>query len=575
MAEEIAVQLMPTYMSDYSEQLKTLADPTFYMDVAAQTLILGGGPTMIGTSRHLSKYAFDKKYREQYKANRDLKEEVRNLYKNIDKSVSEDELAKHIAMKSSNTLFNVNEYTAKINELRKEGKKEEADSLQRRSLLNIAAQALRTDTLEQFERTLSGIQNNDNLTDETKREAAKFIPKLQEIKRIQDEYKGRVNFDKIVEHSLNNLYFNDTIEELDQKLSKHKSKAEEIIKLKKELGVLPEDFNLGFGIGSMIYDNEEVNSELFKLSEENVDLQRALELQYTKDLYTEVYLQNQANLSYQLNPKNQASIKAEYDKVKQDLVVRTTDSENLSANKEQLVEDGNITKEDGTSVGNELDKAALEKEVEEQKLVASQLNQKNSVDKKIEDENDSNEEEDFEPVELTEQQNDFIKNLIGGNQNKSVEQNDEEEVDFDEDEPLLNAPYQVENNEESENIINTFQEAFGRGTFKGVMASIGNVDPFFAEKYYNHLVESYNRARLDAPMSKEMSNKVYEELFGDLDSVNKAFSKVKTLTSSNTFTQGTNKEEQPVTTESTEEVESSKNVKEVLDVVTNKRVKIY
>lgn len=573
MAEEVAVQLMPTYMSDYSEQLKTLANPTFYMDVAAQTLILGGGPTMIGTSQHLSKYAFDKKYREQYKANRDLKEEVRNLYKNIDKSVSEDELAKHIAMKSSNTLFNVNEYTAKINELRKEGKKEEADSLQRRSLLNIAAQALRTDTLEQFERTLSGIQNNDNLTDETKREAAKFIPKLQEIKRIQDEYKGRVNFDKIVEHSLNNLYFNDTIEELDQKLSKHKSKAEEIIKLKKELGVLPEDFNLGFGIGSMIYDNEEVNSELFKLSEENVDLQRALELQYTKDLYTEAYLQNQANLSYQLNPKNQASIKAEYDKVKQDLVVETTDSENLSANKEQLVEEGNITKEDGTSVGNELDKAALEKEIKEQELVASQVKQKDS--KNIENENDSNEEEDFEPVELTEQQNDFIKNLIGGNQNKSVEQNDEEEVDFDEDEPLLNAPYQVENNEESENIINTFQEAFGRGTFKGVMASIGNVDPFFAEKYYNHLVESYNRARPDAPMSKEMSNKVYEELFGDLDSVNRAFSKVKTLTSSNTFTQGTNKEEQPVTTESTEEVESSKNVEEVLDVVTNKKVKIY
>ena len=65
MAEEIAVQLMPTYMSDYSEQLKTLADPTFYMDVAAQTLILGGGPTMIGTSQHLSKYAFDKKYRDK------------------------------------------------------------------------------------------------------------------------------------------------------------------------------------------------------------------------------------------------------------------------------------------------------------------------------------------------------------------------------------------------------------------------------------------------------------------------------------------------------------------------------
>ena len=545
MAEEIAVQLMPTYMSDYSEQLKTLADPTFYMDVAAQTLILGGGPTMIGTSQHLSKYAFDKNYREQYKANRDLKEEVRNLYKNIDKSVSEDELAKHIAMKSSNTLFNVNEYTAKINQLRKEGKKEEADSLQRRSLLNIAAHALKTDTLEQFERTLSGIQNNDNLTDETKREAAKFIPKLQQIKSIQDEYKGRVNSDKLIEYSLNNLFFNDTIEELDQKLSKHKSKAEEIIKLKKELGVLPEDFNLGFGIGSMVYDSEEVNSELFKLAEENVDFQRALELQYTKDLYTEAYLQNQADLSYQLNPKNQAAINAEYNKVKQELIAQSTNSENLSTNKEKLVEDENITKEDGTSVGNDLDKKALEEEVKEQKLVATQLGEQ-TLESKSDDKSDS--EEDFKPVELTEQQNDFIKNLIAGNQNQAEEKNDDEELDYDEDEPLLNAPYEVKNDEESENIINTFQEAFKRGSFKGVMASIGNVDPFFAEKYYNHLVEAYNRARPDAPMSKEQSNKVYEELFGNLDSINKAFSKLGTLTPSNTFTEGSKTVEQPVTT---------------------------
>ena len=178
----------------------------------------------------------------------------------------------------------------------------------------------------------------------------------------------------------------------------------------------------------MVYDSEEVNSELFKLAEENVDFQRALELQYTKDLYTEAYLQNQADLSYQLNPKNQAAINTEYNKVKQELIAQSTNSENLSTNKEKLVEDENITKEDGTSVGNDLDKKALEEEVKEQKLVATQLGEQ-TLESRSDDKSDS--EEDFEPVELTEQQNDFIKNLITRNQNQSVEKNDDIEDDKD------------------------------------------------------------------------------------------------------------------------------------------------
>ena len=77
MAEEIAVQLAPTYDEDWAKQVEELGNPSFYIDVALQTLLMKAGFTGVGAAKH-GVSMFDKNYRAKDREARNLKDKVRD-----------------------------------------------------------------------------------------------------------------------------------------------------------------------------------------------------------------------------------------------------------------------------------------------------------------------------------------------------------------------------------------------------------------------------------------------------------------------------------------------------------------
>lgn len=323
-AEEIAVQLTPTYTENYSKQLEELTNPRFYADVIAQTLLMGGGFTTLGASQHAVNYATDKEYRDNYKKNKDTKKELRKLYRDIDNTISDDNLAEHIVMNTGGSLFSLQDYQRKVAELRTEGKNEEADKLEKKSFTNLAIRALETGTLDSFGRSLRRLSTNENVSDETKSNAVSSLSIVDELSKVQEEHSGKVNFSDIANLSINQVLNKQTLNEIDTRLNKIRTEGKESIdKFNKQRG-----FDNYQSVDSILDQLEDGNLDLEtnnnyvsyvkSLLKDNVgNINEYIQMRNFKKNFEEIDFQNEIELNNQINPLNQKYFEEKYKKEKE------------------------------------------------------------------------------------------------------------------------------------------------------------------------------------------------------------------------------------------------------------------
>ena len=270
--EEVAVQLTPTYREDYSKQLEELSNPQFYIDVIAQTMLMGGGFTALNSGQHGYGYLTSKKYRDSDKKQRELKTGVRDLYKKMDESVKDDELANHILMNTAGTLYEVQDYQAKAAQLRKEGKKEEASKLEEKSFLNIMANALMTDTVSDLEKSLTKVSQNTNLNEDTKKNAIKALAMIPKFNKIKEQYSGFSNTGELFNLATNRIYNEQGVEEV----------TKEIRDIENDLSKYVAQYKKNAGLDESSFSINDLYSQLTRLSNQEKDIVDRLEKAKTK-----------------------------------------------------------------------------------------------------------------------------------------------------------------------------------------------------------------------------------------------------------------------------------------------------
>jgi hypothetical protein len=357
--EEISTQLTPTYHEDYAKQLQSLYDfghdsngkevdfkdsqaARFYGDVVAQTLLMGVGFGALGMGSHGVNYTTNKEYRDNWKQNKETKKQLAQTYSNIDKAITDDNLAEHIIMNTGGSLFELQDYQRKIAELRTDGKKEEADKLEKKSFTNLAVKALETDTLDSFEKSLIRTSRNENLSEDTRANATHALSVVKELANIKEEHGDKVNFGAIAQLGINKVLTEQTTRDLQAKIDKTTLAGKDSIdKYNKQRGHNYQDINAVLDSLENEEDNSKANvsinettntgeitglnevyaaqlkyvNELIKNNVGNV--KELIELRNHKALVEDLDFENESELNNQTNPLNQKYFADQIKKQKQ------------------------------------------------------------------------------------------------------------------------------------------------------------------------------------------------------------------------------------------------------------------
>lgn len=258
--EEVFTQLIPTYKKDYNQQLEELKHLDFYEDVIAQTLLMGVGFGGVGMVARANNFRIDKR-------------DINRLYRAIDASVTDEDLAKTIMMNTGNTLYSPLDYDTKISDLRAEGNDEQANKLEQTKFLNLAAHAMRTGTVTNFQDTLTRVQAKDEVSPSTKLNIQLAQGRINELKEVYDAHNQKPNFGNILTLAERKLANKQTIDELSSFVEKTKQPAKEEI----DAFIARENIKIDYSIDTLLnreFENEEdqkkYDSFLNKLEKEEL-----------------------------------------------------------------------------------------------------------------------------------------------------------------------------------------------------------------------------------------------------------------------------------------------------------------
>lgn len=230
MIEEIVTQVLPTFRTEnfvegYKAQLRELQDPTFYADIAGQTLVMSGGTTTLGLAGSTVNYRKRNKFYNERAA-------IREAYKSIDRAVTDDDLAETILMASGGTAFSITDYDHKILTLRQQNTEDSnkaADAIEQKKFFNLAIKAIKTNTLDEFEQTIDKLatRKDSQFSEKTAMNIGLAKQKITEIKKVYERYSDRSNVGNIVDLAAQKITAKQSIETLDKEILTQKDLAEQ------------------------------------------------------------------------------------------------------------------------------------------------------------------------------------------------------------------------------------------------------------------------------------------------------------------------------------------------------------
>lgn len=356
MVEEIAVQLTPTLGEDYATQLNELTHSDFYTQVAASTLLMGGGFTALGAATHYKDMALNKEYRENYRNHTEKVKALKKQYSDIDNALDDNQLAQSIAMNTLGSIYQIRDYQGQIAELRdpqgtnpqgltQEERNKQADILERNSFINMALQAIQTDTDKELKRTLGKLATNEGVSEETKKNALEGLNRLNTYKDILTKNRNLINRGKITDLEIRRDLLSSTLQQLNEERNSLRPEFNSLLdnynKQREEAGnEVFDSFNVENALENDVeQSNQEFNNYVADFIDVNSNekiANRFLEL--TKNIADLNFANNQLNteLKYETNPANQAEIlEREKQKLKTTLT-ENVDKDNVANVKESL-----------------------------------------------------------------------------------------------------------------------------------------------------------------------------------------------------------------------------------------------
>ena len=316
-AEEMAIQFVPSLYGDYRDQMDELGSSTFYKNVLISTLGLTGGRSVlqtIGSGKAILSMTPEEK--ESYVKNLRAKGEAKVFYNKID-NMDDKQLAQDIAMNTYGTFFHPSDVLARVANLRNpnknpgdgttaEERNKMASNIEKTSFINLALKAVQTGTEKDLVNTLERQMNKSGVSPETKENMQRAIDKVNKYSTILANNSNLFNGDTISNLEINR----DMIEE-------------SLADINRELSSL--DTNLAWEDVSQVFrDNNlplEVSSieELFKSSAsmlipsegyQNADTMKVLDLLFVRDnLLPNSLKEVNDQLKYQKDPANREAIK--------------------------------------------------------------------------------------------------------------------------------------------------------------------------------------------------------------------------------------------------------------------------
>ena len=315
--EEIATQATPTLGDtwvDYKNQLEELKNPQFYANIIGQSLLMSGGVTALGLGHQVTNW---RKTAEMY----DLRKSVRSQYKQMDRAVNDKDLAEVIVMNTGGTLFSIEDYNRKIEDLRLKGKTDpeaivKANQLEQKKFFNLAVQAIQTNTLDEFEKSLNGIidfhkeeKDNSGFSTDTIANVQMAKEKIAEIKKTYEKYSDKSNVGTIVELAAQKVTNKQTISELEAEMLKDKESATEEINTLLRDKNMSVDFNLDSLFDRQFEDVEEQEkyNKFLGLLEANQNSMPSLStyasLAYTKFNMEQAHTETMKAFNEQVSPQ--------------------------------------------------------------------------------------------------------------------------------------------------------------------------------------------------------------------------------------------------------------------------------
>lgn len=357
--EEFFTGVVPTYnaekgeynIKDYYQQLEQFKDPNFYAQIAASTILMGGLPATYAAARHHVEYKNDADYKKAYDAQKKSMEDLGAFYNTLDKATTDKDVVEAITMRAGNTLYSVPQYEGKIADLRNKGKESEAKALEGMAFQNLAAQALRTNSIDEFELAMKRMTKNGGLHSDTVANAQEALSTtIPALKEVDFRYKERPNYEAIQKLSINDQIHSVDIKHYRESIAKTQKEINDKVDKLKEQGHVPASFDVNAHMLNKELEVipyvieagpiEKIPSIVSSVVGEDID--RLVELEAGLATTNEHALQNAKDLAYQTNKKNLPAIKAEMrkEKVMQAIqeALSATDSNTVQKSLEATVE---------------------------------------------------------------------------------------------------------------------------------------------------------------------------------------------------------------------------------------------
>lgn len=336
--EEYAVQLAPVWdehwKEKYAEQWNEMFTAQFNLDVLAQTMLMGAGFSAIQYGSHWWKKRTDEGYRENYEKSVEAKKELYELFKKIEKGVSNYDDAKKLMMSSKLRNFTDSDVMAEVAKLKGEGKHAEASKMVKGQFYSAVVRALETGTLENLRKSIEKGIGKVDAKDTALIEHMNFaLNKVAQYEALSNKYEEHPNRTRLIQEELNKDIFKMHLDDIDaaiksvdavQQINDHLKIYNDLQRAKNDKHVDEAfDFN---DIGK--------NSEglmKFLIDAKDTEINRLLGLHKTREFAEVLYHRAILNIATEGDEKLAIKLRAGKLRERMEDVYRTSDVEKLDA----------------------------------------------------------------------------------------------------------------------------------------------------------------------------------------------------------------------------------------------------
>lgn len=539
MVEEITNQFLPTLGEDYASQLEELGNKDFYTQVALSTLLMGGGTQAFGAASHYGKKAFIPTYRDFI----NNKQSQEAQYRAIDAAVTDDQLAKDIAMSTLGGIHDVMDYQARVADLRnpkgenKEGltqdqRDKKADVMEKTSFINMALHAIQTGTVDDFKMSLNKLAQNERFSEETKANAASGLKSLTTFQNIVNQYKDLENSAKLTEDNITLHLLDKSREQLKDSLYSTSNREffqpllDAYAEKREKAGEDSVDTSFD-SFADSILNHENGKFELGEFLDEHNTKKEVVDIFATLRSLQNIQenrLRINEDINYQLDPANQAEIRQKARETQNQLLSDTVTVDNVGQVKDIINEDGIKDSEINNKIDNKIDQQKQTNPTVKPEVPTADID--DTLDKNLtpdlfdllpgEQETQDDEVENLHPVSADD--------MFDGEQD--TETPDNEEAILLQNTDLFGAPIEVnkEDGVQQKRIndmaagFKSIKEETPNLDFSGLVAGLrSKYGSRNIEQAYNIINEAWEKAGQPA-LTQEEKSSIYAENFGNIDS---------------------------------------------------------